>query len=214
MSDLEKISRLRHIMCIQAVHLERGTSRGVAKTQSASLQLTSGDGRSTYLEYAGDPSRNDHSYLAPTRQYRGHDDRGGYPRSRKFAGYDLHDFISALDVPELRDEFISAVAKIARKAGHIKTAALDVRLSKNPDGKKVTKTRERWSGNALFELEVNNYHLSDEALSDLYQEGRDICEELNLREKFGYRHDHNFPSYHEVNALYHQMKKDGRGGPT
>lgn len=208
MSDLEKLNRLRHILCLQYEMSNRRNSTRAARTDSASLQISASGGRSFYLEYSGDPSRNDRDYKAPTRQYRGHDDTPDYRCSRDLAASELNDFLNALHVPELRDEFVTAVAKIARKASHIKHAASQVESAKNSDGVGVTRIKERLAGNALFELEVSDYSQTDDERRALVREAHEICDELRLREKFGYSEEHRtLPSYHEINKLYHETKK-------
>jgi len=203
-------------MQIRDVIRARTSSYGIARTHSASLQLSSSSGRSHYLEYAGDPARNDHHLSAPTKQYKGHDDAVEYRHSREDAQKDLDLLVSALDVPELRDEFVSAVAKIARKASQIKHAASNARNNSKPDGVTASRLRERWAGNALFELEVRGYEFTDQEKREISREVREIVDELGLREKFGYTGgmDFQLPSYHEINKLYHQMKKASRIGET
>lgn len=219
MTDLEKLNRLREILLFRnEVRSRESTFGAIGRTNSASLQISSDTGVSVYFEYAGDPGRKDHNKIAPTNQYVGYEDEHRFRLSKTRAQWDLQDFLHGLNVPELRDEFTKAIAKIARKANAIKRDGRYIASKNRRDGVTAERIEERLAGNPLYEITKGGCSVNDEKIRAYMKEAFQIVEELGLSERFGYR-DRNgdyvekMPSYHEVNQLYHETKRELKAAP-
>lgn len=219
MTDLNKLNRLREILLYRhSVASRESTFGAIGQTNSASLQISSDTGVSVYFEYAGDPSRNDHKKIAPTNQYVGYEDEHRFRHSKMLAQWDLQDFLHGLNVPELRDEFTKAIAKIARKANAIKRHGRYIASTNRRDGVTAERIEERLAGNPLYEITKGGCSRDDEKMRAYMKEAFQIVDELGLSERFGYRDENGeyyrkMPSYHEVNQLYHETKRELKTAP-
>lgn len=169
-----------------------------------------------YFEYAGDPSRNDHAILAPTHKHDGFESQQKYRRSKRLAERELRDFMHGMNVPELRDEFTSAIAKIAKKAAALKRDGSYVGSKDRREGVTAERLEERLGGNPLYELAKTDCAYDPDVMRDLTEEASEIVSELGLLDRFGYEPSEwrpVLPSYHQVNQRYHEAKKEQKAAP-